>query len=82
MTLQFFGSLLTFGSVVITAYLNLRSNEKTHQLVSHTADMVNSQHDDLVARTDQLVGALQEASIAVPANGKGGLTEGAATNGT
>ena len=70
--LAFSGSLLTFGSVVIGAWLNLRSNRKIHALASHTVELVNSQHDDLVARTDQLVGALQDADVDVPRNGKGG----------
>lgn len=75
MWLGFVSSLLTFGSVVVGAWLNLRSNKRIHALASHTVDLVNSQHDDLVARTDQLVGALQDADVAVPRNGKGGTAD-------
>jgi hypothetical protein len=38
-----------------------------------THDLVNSNHDDMVARVDQLTGALTDADVPVPANGKGGL---------
>jgi CHASE3 domain sensor protein len=69
--LTFAGSALTFVGVIVGAYVNLRKTREVHSLV-------NSQHDDLVARTDQLTGALQDAGVRVPRNGTGGVSPPAA----
>jgi hypothetical protein len=53
------GSILTFASVVIGAWLNLRSTRGVHSLV-------NKQHQDLVVRNSALVKALTDADVKLP----------------
>jgi hypothetical protein len=53
------GSILTFASVVIGAWLNLRSTKGVHSLV-------NQQHQDLVTRNTSLVKALNAADVKIP----------------
>jgi hypothetical protein len=55
---------LSFAAAALGAW-NSRKIKGVHTLV-------NSQHDDLVNRQDQLTTALQDANVAVPPNGKGG----------
>jgi hypothetical protein len=55
--------------VVVGAWLNLRKTNQVHGLV-------NAQHDDLVNRTDQLTGALQDAGVTVPPHGGARPAEG------
>jgi hypothetical protein len=53
------GSFLTFASVLIGAWLNLRSTKGVHSLV-------NQQHQDLVVRNTSLVKALTDADVKLP----------------
>jgi hypothetical protein len=57
--ITFVSSILTFASVVIGAWLNLRSTRGVHSLV-------NQQHQDLVVRNSTLVKALSDADVKLP----------------
>jgi hypothetical protein len=61
--IQLAGFLVTLVTVIL-GYLSTRG--KVRQV--HT--LVNSQHDDLVQRTDQLTDSLLNAGVAVPDNPK------------
>jgi hypothetical protein len=63
----FVGSVLTFVSVVIGAWLNLRKTGEVHSIV-------NSQHEDLVKRNSNLVNALKEADVNIPPQEEGSST--------
>ena len=70
--IAFITVILGLLSNLINFEANRRQYNSLHNQGAITRELVNGQHSDVVARVDQLTGALQAADVAVPPNGKGG----------
>lgn len=69
----FVAVILGFISNLLSFETNRRQFQRLVIKADATHELVNSQHDNIVARVDQLTNTLVEADVPVPSNGKGGV---------